>query len=149
MMPFVSRNVTYPPCSDFPSHLYLEGQNDRDRDGSFTPMATTVIPPVKITGYMEHLTSPDLNWRNRVQVLYSGSRRAAFKDEVERFPIESFVVVDLISSIQAGPGTLRFAVENVLNELYFTPQTQSSSFTNRSYTPSRGTTATIGYLITY
>lgn len=128
---------------------YLEGENDRDGDGSFTPMATTVIPPVKITGYVEHLTSPDLNWRNRVQVLYSGSRRAAFKDEVERFPIESFVVVDLISSIQAGPGTLRFAVENVLNELYFTPQTQSSSFTNRSYTPSRGATATIGYLITY
>ncbi|GJL55087.1 MAG: siderophore receptor [Nitrospirales bacterium] len=128
---------------------YLQGQNDRDGDGSFTPMATSVIPPVKVTGYVEHLTSSDLNWRNRVQVLYSGSRRAAFKDGVERFPIDSFVVVDLISSIQAGPGTLRFAVENVLNELYFTPQTQSESFTNRSYTPSRGTTATIGYSITY
>ena len=23
MMPLVSRNVTYPPCSDFPSHLYV------------------------------------------------------------------------------------------------------------------------------
>ena len=128
---------------------YLQGQNDRDGDGSFTPMATSVIPPVKVTGYVEHLTSPALNWRNRVQVLYSGSRRAAFKDGVERFPIESFVVVDLVSSIQAGPGTLRLAVENVLNELYFTPQTQSSGFTNRTYTSSRGATATIGYSITY
>ena len=128
---------------------YLQGQNDPDDDGHFVPMATTVIPPVKVTGYVEHLTSPRLNWRNRVQVLYSGDRDDAFNDGVERFPIESFVVVDLISSIQVGPGTLRFAVENVLIELYYTPQTQSSSFTNRDYTPSRGTTATIGYSITY
>lgn len=128
---------------------YLQGQNDQDDDGNFVPMSTSVIPPVKVTGYVEHLTSHRLNWRNRIQVLYSGSRNSAFNDGVERFPIESFVVFDLVSSIQAGPGTLRFAVENVLNQLYYTPQTQSSSFTNRDYTPSRGTTATIGYSITY
>ncbi|QPJ63376.1 MAG: TonB-dependent receptor [Candidatus Nitronauta litoralis] len=128
---------------------YLLGVNDTDGDGSFTPMATSVIPPVKVTGYVEHLTCPDLSWRNRVQILYSGSRDLAFDAGVEQFPIESFVTVDLISSIQAGPGTLRFGVENVLNELYFAPQTQSDSFTNRSYTPSRGATATIGYSITY
>lgn len=89
-------------------------------------------------------------------MLYSGPRTAAFNAWNgsggaigERFPIESFAVVDLVSSIQVGPGTLRFAVENLLNSLYFAPQTQADFSTNRAYTASRGAMATIGYSMTY
>lgn len=135
---------------------YVQGQIDRNNDGRFEALTTNNIPPVKITGYIEHLTSPRLNWRNRVQVLFSGSRTAAFNAWLgsagavgERFPIESFVVVDLISSIKVGPGTFRFGVENLLNNQYFTPQTQSDFTTNRAYTASRGAVATIGYSMTY
>lgn len=135
---------------------YVQGQIDPDLDGRFQALTTINIPPVKITGYVEHLTSPRLKWRNRIQVLYSGPRTAAFNAWNgsggaigERFPIESFAVVDLVSSIQVGPGTLRFAVENLLNTLYFAPQTQADFSTNRAYTASRGAMATIGYSMTY
>lgn len=135
---------------------YVQGQIDPDLDGNFQAMDSINIPPVKITGYVEHLTSPRFNWRNRVQVLYSGPRTAAFNAWLgsggavgERFPVESFVVVDLISTIKAGPGTFRFAVENLLNNQYFAPQTQADFFSNRTYTAARGALATIGYSVTY
>ncbi|SLM48054.1 TonB-dependent receptor [Nitrospira japonica] len=135
---------------------YVQGQIDPDLDGHFQAMSTINIPPVKVTGYLEHLTISSVNWRTRVQIMYSGPRTTAYNAwngsngaVGERFPIVSFAVVDLISTINVGPGTLRFAVENLLNTLYYTPQTQADFTSNRAYTSARGTIATIGYLLTY
>lgn len=113
------------------------------------------IQPQKVTGYIEHLTVPQWQWRNRIQVLYSGSRTRSTEAFVsgldpagDPFSMTEFFLVDLISSVKIGPGTLQFGVENLLNRQYASPLTQTS-FANSFYFASRGTTATIGYSVTY
>ena len=113
------------------------------------------IQPQKVTGYIEHLTVPQWQWRNRIQVLYSGSRTRSTEAFVsgldpagDPFSMTEFFLVDVISTVRIGPGTLQFGVENLLNRQYAPPLTQTS-FANSFYFAGRGTTATIGYSVTY
>lgn len=113
------------------------------------------IQPQKITAYLEHLTLPSWQWRSRLQVLYSGSRSrsntsfAIGADPTgDPFAVTEYYLVDFISTVKAGPGILRFGIENLLNKQYAPPFTQIA-FTNSFYYAGRGTTATIGYSITY
>ncbi len=113
------------------------------------------IQPQKVTGYIEHLTVPQWQWRNRIQVLYSGSRTRSTQAFVsgldpagDPFSMTEFFLVDLISTVRVGPGILQFGVENLLNRRYAPPLTQTS-FVNSFYVAGRGTTATIGYSVTY
>ena len=119
------------------------------------PLNGFSIAPQKITAYLEHLTVPEWEWRNRIQVLYSGSRSrslTAFNSGIDPtadpFGQTEYFLVDLISTVKAGPGTLRFGVENLLNKQYATPFNQIS-FSNSFYFAGRGTTASIGYSIYY
>ncbi len=113
------------------------------------------IQPQKITAYLEHLTVPEWQWRNRVQVLYSGSRTrslTAFNSGLDPtgdpFSMTEYFVVDLVSTVKAGPGTLRFGIENLLNQKYVAAFNQIS-FLNSFHYAGRGTTAMIGYSMTY
>ena len=117
------------------------------------------IQPQKITGYIEHLTVPQWQWRNRVQVLYSGSRSRSFEAFVtggdpsgasDTAPMSDYFLVDLVSTVKVGPGTLRFGVENLLNQRYVTPFNQlAQGAFNSFFWAGRGATATIGYSIAY
>ncbi|MFO0766895.1 MAG: hypothetical protein U0231_08895 [Nitrospiraceae bacterium] len=117
------------------------------------PLNGFAIAPQKITAYLEHLTVPEWQWRNRIQVLYSGSRtRSLINEQRDRshrgsFGQTEYFLVDLVSTVKAGP-TLRFGIENLLNKQYATPFNQIS-FTNSFYFAGRGTTASIGRLIYY
>jgi len=113
------------------------------------------IQPQKITAYLEHLTVPEWQWRNRIQVLYSGSRTrslTAFNSGLDPtgdpFAMTEYFVVDLVSTVKAGPGTLRFGVENLLNQKYVAAFNQIP-FSNSFHYAARGATATIGYSMTY
>ena len=120
-----------------------------------TPLNGFSIQPQKITAYLEHLTVPEWQWRNRVQVLYSGSRTrslTAFNTGLDPtgdpFSMTEYFVVDLVSTVKAGPGTLRFGIENLLNQKYVAAFNQIS-FLNSFHYAGRGTTAMIGYSMTY
>ena len=138
------------------SYTFVEG----DQTIAFNPDVRTPIngfniQPQKITGYLEHLTSPERQWRNRLQMLYSGSRtrsNVAFASGLDPigdpFSMTEYFVVDFITTIKAGPGTLRFGIENLLNQNYVAAFNQIS-FSNSFNYAARGTTATIGYSITY
>lgn len=119
------------------------------------PMNGFSIQPQKITGYLEHLTVPQWQWRNRVQVLYSGARSRSYEAFLtgadpfgDPFPMTDYFLVDLVSTVKVGPGTLRVGVENLLNQRYVTPFNQIA-FTNSFFYAGRGTTATIGYSFAY
>jgi iron complex outermembrane receptor protein len=127
-----------------------EGENDLDEDGDFEALSTRDIQPLKITAYVENETLP--GWRNRLQALFVGGRDRAFDpDEGPDFvEIESYFVLDFISSIQLGPGTVQIGIQNLLDEEYFTVQSQfpsAFSLTNKRAAPGR--TISIGYRVTF
>ncbi|AFZ28685.1 TonB-dependent receptor plug [Gloeocapsa sp. PCC 7428] len=99
------------------SASWQEGENDEDEDGEFLALNSTVIAPFKLTAYVEHETLP--GWRNRLQLLYSGSRSRAFEDGVEGAAIESYVTVDYFSSISLFGGELLIGIQNLFNADYF------------------------------
>lgn len=116
------------------------------------PQNVFSIQPQKITGYVEHVTMPQWQWRNRVQVLYSGARGRSYEavltgaDPFGDFaPITDYFLVDFVSTVKVGPGTLRFGIENLLNQRYVPPQLQAFGLG----TFGRGATATIGYSFAY
>ena len=138
------------------SYTFVEG----DQTIAFNPDVRAPlngfnIQPQKITGYLEHLTVPEWQWRNRLQMLYSGSRtrsNVAFASGLDPigdpFSMTEYFVIDFITTVKAGPGTLRFGIENLLNQNYVAAFNQIS-FTNSFNFAARGTTATIGYSIAY
>ncbi|WP_454064464.1 TonB-dependent receptor [Candidatus Nitrospira salsa] len=130
---------------------WLEGENDVDRDDNYDALNGFRIPPVKLTGYIEHNTVPEWKWKNRIQILYVGNRNPGLNPmSFGGRPVESYTVLDLISTIQAGPGLLRFGIENLLNQDYFNTTAQLlRTGRNDSYTASRGMVVTLGYRVQY
>lgn len=128
-----------------------EGESDVDEDGTWTALGGDRIQPMKITGYATHRTLP--GWSNRLQVLYSGSRDRAFRENPEGWasrPIESYWVVDYLASLEVGPGTLTAGVHNLLNRQYFSAVSQFSLYAgNSSYAAARGRTLSLGYSVSY
>jgi len=128
---------------------YVEGKLDLNNNGNYTWLDGFRIPPLKLTGYIEHETWPAHQWRNRLQVLYVGYRdRFSNSTAFGRLPVEGYAVVDLISSVKAGPGTLRFGIENLLQAEYFPVVSQLQNL-DSAYTMGRGMLVSLGYSISY
>jgi iron complex outermembrane receptor protein len=134
---------------------WLEGKFDANRDGVYAYLANDRIAPPKLTGYIDHQTTR--RWRNRVQGLYNGTRdrfgAAGQPDAIGRIgfglaEVESYFLVDLFSYLNVGKGTLRFAVQNLLNKMYFPPVSQWSG-TDATYTAAQGAVFSVGYTIRY
>lgn len=128
-----------------------EGESDVDEDGTWTALGGDRVQPMKITGYAEHRTLP--GWTNRLQVLYSGSRDRAFRENPDGWasrPIESYWAVDYLGALELGPGTLTAGVHNLLNRQYFPAVSQFSLYVgNSSYAAGRGRTLSVGYSVSY
>jgi iron complex outermembrane receptor protein len=58
-------------------------------------------------------------------------------------------VLDLISTVKTGPGTLRFGVENLLNSQYYLPVAQLQRAGPASLTAARGMLISLGYSMTW
>ena len=103
---------------------YLEGKRDTDEDDAYeTFLPGPRIPPLKLTGYLSY--APTASWRNRLQVLHSGDRsRFDGSTAFGEGDVDSFTRVDLLSSFDVGPGTLKLGVQNVLDNFYFPPVSQ-------------------------
>ncbi len=122
------------------------GDLDSDDDGDYdAPLNTFSISPLKVTAYVENQTLP--SWRNRLQLLYSGSRDPVGSG-FGLNEVESYFTLDYISRINLGPGTLQVSVENLLNKQYF-PVVSQLQTTDSSYAAARGTTLSVSYSFTW
>lgn len=95
---------------------WSEGENDEDEDGEFLALSNRFISPIKITAYVENQTTS--TWRNRLQMLMSGSRDRSFDVGVDDGTINSYLIVDFISSIAVGAGTFNIGIQNLFNTQY-------------------------------
>ena len=95
---------------------WTEGEDDQDGDGDFDALRTFEVQPLKATAYVENQTTP--GWRNRLQVLYVGNRDRGFEAGSDFASVDDYVVIDLISSLKAGPGKLEIGIQNLLNNRY-------------------------------
>ena len=131
---------------------WTEGANEVNGDSK--ALDGSRIQPLKVTGYLEHETVPSRKWRNRLQVLYSGNRDRAFKDlgpsAYGGREVHSYYTLDLVSSLNLGPGALSLGVENLLNRQYY-PGTSQLMRTgdNTSHFAARGAVVNIGYSVSY
>ncbi|MBA4175361.1 MAG: hypothetical protein C0505_02170, partial [Leptothrix sp. (in: Bacteria)] len=133
---------------------WVEGKAKTDA-GKWVPLNGFRIAPVKATFHLEHHTAPSLQWRNRVQLVYSGSRDRSYKafaagddPNGDPFPTGSFAVVDLYSSLNLGGGRLEAGIENLLNKQYQLP-TQQIAFSNSFRYPSSGARLSVKYALSY
>ncbi|MBW4483054.1 MAG: TonB-dependent receptor [Tildeniella torsiva UHER 1998/13D] len=126
----------------------IGGEADLDDTGEYVAISSTRIQPLKLTAYIENETLP--GWRNRLQLLYVGSRSAAFDAEVDPSPINSYAVVDLISSVDVGPGTLDIGIANLFDAFYFPAYAQrNSGFSETFNSAASGRRVTVGYRVTF
>ncbi|YAF95029.1 MAG: hypothetical protein AB3A66_20985 [Nodularia sp. CChRGM 3473] len=125
---------------------WQEGENDPNNDGNYQPLGSTTISPLKLTAYVEHQTTP--GWRNRLQLLHVGSRNRAFEEEVDILPVNNYLLVDYISSIKIGQGTLNIGIENLFDQQYFpVPSQVDGGFSNTFRFAGRGRTLGVNYRI--
>jgi iron complex outermembrane recepter protein len=131
------------------SFTWQEGENDIDGDGNYTALNSGEVSPIKLTAYLQNQTTP--GWRNRLQALYVGDRDRGFEDGSDNGPIRSYFVLDYISSIKIGTGTIDIGVENLLNNQYTPALNQfQGDFLGNSYRfPARGTTLRLNYRINW
>jgi iron complex outermembrane receptor protein len=94
-----------------------KGENDPNDDGDFQPLSSFEIQPIKLSAYVQNQTTSD--WNNRLQLLVVGGRDRAFEEGVDDTEIESYAVLDYISSVELGPGTLEIGIQNLLDNQYF------------------------------
>ena len=128
-------------------------------DSVWQPLNSFRIQPLKLTGYIEHQTLP--GWKNRLQVIYSGTRNRAYDAALETAGVDpanppfgsravrSYTVVDLLSTVNMGPGQLSLGVRNLFNEEYFPIVSQLMPVGNVSYSAAPGATLSLGYTVSY
>lgn len=127
---------------------YVIGEIDRNDNGEFLDLISFSVPPLKLTAYIENETLP--GWNNRLQFLYVGDRNRAFEDGLDPVPIEGYFVMDLISSLQLGPGTLQLGIQNLFNNQYQTVSSQASGGFNEEFNVLQpGRTVRLGYRVTF
>ena len=128
---------------------WFVGEADFPNDGEgFLGLRAPESSPIKLTAYVENQTTP--GWRNRLQALFVGSRDRGFEDGTDPVEIDSYFVLDFISSIDLGPGELQIGIENLLNNQYATVAQQwEGGFTNSRNLPARGRSISLNYRFTW
>lgn len=128
---------------------WTEGKSDPNRDGVYTYLNNFRIAAPNASLWVEQKTTA--TWTNRLQVLFSGDRdRFGASTAFGERPIESYSVVDLVSTFAMRRGDLTVAVQNLLNEEYFVRDAQQlRSGRNDSYTAAPGATIRIGWSFRY
>jgi iron complex outermembrane receptor protein len=129
---------------------WQEGEADFEDSGNFVPLFSgdVGISPLKATVYVEHQTTP--GWRNRLQVLAVGDRNRAFEEGIDVIPIEGYIVVDLISQIEAFGGTISIGIENLFNNQYLDLESQTLLGFDPTRAPAaRGRTLSLIYRTTF
>ncbi|MEM8595652.1 MAG: TonB-dependent receptor [Pseudomonadota bacterium] len=100
-----------------------EGSSDGDDDGTFDPLGSLTVPPLKVsvTGEWQPVDKLTLD----AQLLYIGDRDRAFDAGVETFAIDGFTTLDIGASYELGPGRLALRATNLLNNDYLPVESQT------------------------
>lgn len=123
---------------------WSEGEREESEESGFVAITGYEVSPLKLTAYLENETLP--GWSNRLQALYVGSRDRAFDAEVDPIGIDSYLLMDLVSSLKLGNGSLSLGVRNLLNNQYFNISNQLNfGFDPAFAIASRGRTFTLNY----
>ncbi|MBV6622429.1 MAG: TonB-dependent receptor [Rivularia sp. (in: Bacteria)] len=127
---------------------WSEGERKESEESGFVAITGYDVSPLKLTAYLENETLP--GWSNRLQALYVGSRDRAFEADVDPIGIDSYLLVDLISGLKLGDGTLSLGVRNLLNNQYLNIANQIfAGFDPAFGVASRGRTYTLNYRWTW
>lgn len=123
---------------------WSEGEREDPETQEFLAITGYEVSPLKLSAYLENETLP--GWNNRLQAVYIGRRNRAFNAGIDPVGIESYLVVDLISSLKLGNGTLSLGVKNLLNNQYLNIGNQlSAGFDDSFGAASRGRAYTLTY----
>lgn len=128
---------------------WSEGKFDPDQDGDYTWLNNYRISAPSATLWASHRTRD--GWTNRIQALWSGPRdRFGSSTTFGQRPIESFVVVDAVSSLATRWGRFELGIQNLLDRAYFVRDAQllRSGF-NNSHTMAPGRSARLTWSIRY
>ena len=127
---------------------WSEGEADLEDNGTYLPLSSARIQPLKLTAYVENETLP--GWTNRLQALYVGSRDRAFQEDIDPREIDSYFLVDWLSSVKLGQGTLQIGVKNLFDTLYFPAYAQrSAGFSDTFNSAGSGRTLSLRYSLTF
>ncbi|OKH47492.1 TonB-dependent receptor plug [Phormidium tenue NIES-30] len=127
---------------------WLEGGDDADEDGDFTALDSLIIPPFKLTAYVENETLP--GWRNRLQLLFSGDRDRGFNAGADGASINSYITLDLLSGVRIGNGELTLGIQNLLNTQYYPVYSQYfAPFSSSDNRAGQGRTMSLSYRTTF
>ena len=128
---------------------WSEGLKDTP-DGGRERLPGTRISPLKLTGYLENQTTS--SWSNRIQLTHIGSRDhfPANSDGFGEGEVDRYTVIDYVGSVQAGPGQVDLAVNNLLNKDYYPALSQAyysfdSAYSATSRIKGQGRTISLGY----
>lgn len=140
------------------SYTWVDGKRDTNLDGNYDEnLNSSRIAPSKLTAYLEYDFLED--WSLRLQMLRSGTE--------ERFPdrdpltlglaesiIQGYTTFDLVVGGPVGPGNLSLAVQNILNEDYYTPDSYIFTDLNPAtpdffFAKAPGATFTVKYAIDF
>jgi iron complex outermembrane receptor protein len=116
-----------------------------DEEG-FEPLNSFQIQPIKLTAYVQNQTTP--GWQNRLQFIVVGDRDRAFEEDVDPEPIEGYFLVDYISSIRIGEGTLQLGIYNLLDNQYSSVFSQALRGDANNFAES-GRTVTVNYRLSW
>ena len=121
-----------------------EGDRDPNDEGDFVPLNSFQIQPIKLTAYVQNQTTP--GWQNRLQFLLVGDRDRAAEEGIDPEPIEGYFLVDYISSIRIGEGTLQLGIYNLLDNQYSSIYSQALRTSNFA---EPGRTVTVNYRLSW
>lgn len=128
----------------------MQGKTDADDDGNYgTYLPNSRIPPEKVTGYVA--LAPSDRWSIRAQVLYSGQRDPFEGDAATAFgqsDVESYTIVDLSASIDAGTGVVGIGIENLFDNFYFPAVSQWYGL-GSGYTAAPGREVRLSYTVRF
>ncbi len=105
---------------------WMKGKIDLDNDGDYDEdLPSTRIPPLKVTAFAEYDVTEW--WSARLSGLYSGSRNPD-STQFGGGDIDEYMVFDLYSTFDVGPGELQVGIENLFNNDYMTLLNQAYNY---------------------
>ncbi|MGH3626463.1 MAG: TonB-dependent receptor domain-containing protein, partial [Sciscionella sp.] len=127
---------------------WVDGVTKRTATGVWSPLDDTRIPPLKLVLYLQQRFLQRLT--GRAQLTYSGyeSRFPGNPAVYGESDIPAFALLDLVADYQTDFGTWTLAVNNALDEHYFTPDAYIYA-TNTNFTEGEGAALRLSYSIKY
>lgn len=119
-------------------------------DGEWQALNAWEVSPPKLLAFLQWEEWD--RWSLRLQALHVGDYDEAFEDEVRNgIKIDGYTTIDLLGSLQVGPGRFGLSVTNLLDEDYFSIYAQQAGAIYGSFVriPAFGRRVALSYEVSY